>query len=110
MGGSGSVTPRLPREIAREVADNACPLSLALSRQMLWKMLGAAHPMEAHKVDSRGIHFMGASADAREGVQSFLEKRSPRFELRVSRDMPDYYPWWPDRSSMFPGRPAKRSS
>ncbi len=90
----------LPRalEIAREVVENTSAVSLALSRQMLWKMLGADHPMEAHKVDSRGIHFMGASADAREGVQSFLEKRSPRFELQVSRDMPDYYPWWPERS------------
>lgn len=90
----------LPRalEIAREVAENTSAVSLALSRQMLWKMLGADHPMEAHKIDSRGVQFMGASADAREGVTSFLEKRSPRFELRVSRDMPDYYPWWPERS------------
>jgi len=90
----------LPRalEIAREVVENTSAVSLALSRQMLWKMLGADHPMEAHKVDSRGVHFMGASADAREGVQSFLEKRAPRFELRVSQDMPDYYPWWSERS------------
>ena len=82
------------RQLAREVAEHACPVSLALSRQMLWKMLRADHPMEAHKVDSRGVHFMGSSPDAREGIASFLEKREPRFSLRVSRDLPDYYPFW----------------
>lgn len=85
------------RELAREIAENTSAVSVALSRQMLWKMLGADHPMQAHRIDSRGIHFMGSSPDAREGVQSFLEKRSPRFEMRVSRDMPDYYPWWEPR-------------
>lgn len=90
----------LPRayEIAAEIASNTSAVSVALSRQMLWKMLGADHPMEAHKIDSRGIQYMGASADAREGVESFLEKREPNFRLRVSEDLPDFYPWWPDRS------------
>ena len=84
-------------EIAREVAENTSAVSLALSRQMLWKMLGADHPMEAHKIDSRGIQYMGSTADAREGIESFLEKRPPRFSLKVSSDLPDYYPWWDER-------------
>ncbi len=82
------------RALAAEIAENTSAVSIALSRQMLWKMLGADHPMEAHRIDSRGIHFMGSSADAREGIQSFLDKRPPRFEMRVSKDMPDYFPWW----------------
>jgi enoyl-CoA hydratase/carnithine racemase len=82
------------RALAAEIAENTSAVSVALSRQMLWKMLGADHPMEAHRIDSRGIHFMGSSPDAREGVQSFLDKRSPSFKMRVSKDMPDYFPWW----------------
>jgi enoyl-CoA hydratase/carnithine racemase len=85
------------RELAREIAENTSALSVALSRQMLWKMLGADHPMEAHRADSRGIHFMGSSKDAREGVTSFLEKRAPQFEMRVSKDLPGYFPWWSER-------------
>jgi enoyl-CoA hydratase/carnithine racemase len=85
------------RALAAEIADNTSAVSVALSRQMLWKMLGADHPMEAHRIDSRGIHYMGSSADAREGVKSFLDKRPPRFEMRVSRDLPDYFPWWGER-------------
>ena len=85
------------RALAAEIAENTSAVSVALSRHMLWKMLGADHPMEAHRLDSRGIHFMGSSADAREGVRSFLEKRPPRFGMRVSRDMPDYFPWWRER-------------
>ena len=86
------------RELAAEIAENTSAVSVALSRQMLWKMLGADHPMEAHRIDSRGIHYMGSSADAREGVQSFLDKRPPAFSMKVSQDLPDYYPWWKDRS------------
>ena len=82
------------REIAREIADHSAPVSVALSRHMLWKMLGAEHPMDAHRVDSRGIYVLGQSADAREGVQSFLEKRPPKFGLSPSEDMPDFFPWW----------------
>jgi enoyl-CoA hydratase/carnithine racemase len=85
------------REIAREIADHTAPVSVALSRQMLWKMLGADHPMEAHKVDSRGIRALGRSPDAREGVASFLEKREPRFSMSPSRDLPDFMPWWRER-------------
>jgi enoyl-CoA hydratase/carnithine racemase len=85
------------RAIAREIADNAAPVSVALMRQMMWRMLGADHPMEAHKIDSRGIYTRGKSADVREGVTAFLEKRPARFADRVSRDMPQYFPWWKER-------------
>jgi enoyl-CoA hydratase/carnithine racemase len=80
--------------LAREVADNTSAMSVALSRQMLWLMLGEDHPMAAHRIDSRGIAYMGASADAYEGVQSFLEKRPPEFTMKPSTDMPDYFPWF----------------
>ncbi|MGB0111848.1 MAG: crotonase/enoyl-CoA hydratase family protein [Ilumatobacteraceae bacterium] len=80
------------REIAREIADNTAPVSVALTRQMLWRMLGADHPMEAHRVDSRGIQSRGASADAREGVESFLEKRPPSYPVKVSDGLPDIFP------------------
>ena len=80
--------------IAREIADNTAPVSVALSRQMLWRMLGAAHPMEAHRVDSRGIKERGASDDAREGVVSFLEKRPPQFPVKVSAGLPVIFAGW----------------
>ena len=83
--------------LARDIAENTSAVSVALSRQMLWRMFGADHPMEAHKVDSKGIYWMGSSPDAAEGVASFKEKRKPRFAMRVSSDMPPYYPWWPER-------------
>ncbi len=85
------------RAIAAEIAANTAPVSVALSRQMLWRMLGADHPMEAHRVDSRGIAVRGASADAREGVMSFLEKRPPVFPVKVSEGLPDIFPGWRDR-------------
>lgn len=85
------------RAIAREIADNTSAVSVALIRQMMWRMLGADHPMEAHKIDSRGIYYLGKSADAREGVEAFLEKRPARFPNRVSKDMPEFFPWWAPR-------------
>ncbi|MDQ1438060.1 MAG: hypothetical protein QOK43_1689, partial [Acidimicrobiaceae bacterium] len=85
------------RALADEIVNNTAPVSVALSRQMLWRMLGADHPMEAHKVDSRGIYARGMSADVAEGVTSFLEKRPPAFPQKVSTDMPDFVPWWQDR-------------
>ena len=68
-----------------------------MTRHMLWRMLGADHPMEAHKVDSRAIFQRGKQSDAREGVTSFLEKRTPTYPDKVSTDMPDVFPWWKDR-------------
>jgi len=85
------------RAIAHEIADNTSAMSVALTRQMLWKMLGADHPMEAHKVDSKGIYARGKSADVKEGVTAFLEKRPARFPMKVSDGMPSYYPWWTER-------------
>ncbi len=85
------------RAIAAEIAENTAPVSVALTRQMMWRMLGADHPMEAHKVDSRGIAQLGVSPDVREGVESFLEKRPPEFSMKPSEDMPDFYPWWDER-------------
>jgi enoyl-CoA hydratase/carnithine racemase len=82
------------RELAREIADNTSAVSVALIRQMLWRMLGADHPREAHRIDSLGMWHTGRSADAHEGVTSFLEKRPPHFTGRPSKDMPPFYPWW----------------
>jgi len=85
------------RALAREIADNTAQVSVALTRQMLWQMLGADHPMEAHKIDSRAIRSRGASGDAKEGVASFLEKRPAKFPDRVSKDMPPFFPWSKER-------------
>jgi len=85
------------RSIAREIADNTSGVSVALCRHMMWKMLGADHPMEAHKIDSRGIRTMGQLPDAYEGVQSFLEKRPANFSMKPSTEMPDFFPWWEER-------------
>jgi len=85
------------RTIAGEIANKTSAVSVALIRQMLWKMLGADHPMEAHKIDSRGIYYCGKSDDVKEGVESFLKKRPAKFPLKVSKDMPEFYPWWQER-------------
>ena len=82
--------------LAREIADNTSAVSVTLTRQMLWRMLGESHPMAAHRVDSAGINAMGQSPDAREGVMSFLDKRPPAFTMRPTADMPAFYPWWTD--------------
>jgi enoyl-CoA hydratase/carnithine racemase len=82
------------RALAHEMATDTSAMSMALARQLLWRMLGAEHPMDAHKIDSKCIYWMGQSPDAFEGVSSFLEKRPPRFTLRPSTDMPPFYPWW----------------
>jgi len=82
------------RALAREIADHAAPVSVALTRQMMWRLSAAPHPMFAHRVDSRSIQARGQSADAREGVEAFLEKRPAVFADRVSSDMPAFFPWW----------------
>src|SRR3978361_1590861 len=85
------------RALAREFAEKTAPVSVALIRQMMWRMLGADDPMEAHKGDSRGIYARGRSEAVKEGVGSFLEKRPAQFKDKVSTDMPDYFPWWDER-------------
>src|ERR1700743_687374 len=85
------------RALAREIADKTAPVSIALIRQMMRRMMGADDPMEAHKVDSRGMYARGRSDDVKEGVVSFLEKRPADFKNKVSTDMPDYFPWWEER-------------
>jgi enoyl-CoA hydratase/carnithine racemase len=80
--------------LAREIADNAAPVSVALARQLMWRMLGAEHPMLAHRADSRGMFVRGQSADAREGITAFLEKRPAEFPDLVSDGLPDIFPGW----------------
>lgn len=82
------------RAIATEIAEHSAPVSVALTRQMMWRLLGADHPMAAHRADSRAILLRGRSADTREGVTSFLEKRPPAFTDRVSDGLPDVFPEW----------------
>jgi enoyl-CoA hydratase/carnithine racemase len=85
------------RALAKTFIDKTAPVSVALIRQMMWRMMGADDPMEAHKIDSRGIYARGRSEDVKEGVVSFLEKRPAEFKNTVSNDMPDYFPWWNER-------------
>lgn len=93
---SGDELLAVARGIAREIADNTAPVSVALSRQMLWRMMGASHPMDAHALESRGIAARGRSADSKEGVTSFLEKRAAVYPDRVSDGLPDIFPNWED--------------
>ncbi|MDI2032255.1 crotonase/enoyl-CoA hydratase family protein [Saccharopolyspora sp. TS4A08] len=85
------------RSICREIVENTSAVSVAVARQLLWGMLSADSPWEAHRLDSKGINVLGAGADAAEGVGSFLAKRPPEFPLRVSEDYPDFMPEWPAR-------------
>jgi enoyl-CoA hydratase/carnithine racemase len=90
----------LPRAgaLAAEIRDNAAPVSIALIRQMMWRLSALDHPMEAHKIDSRGIYSRGQSPDVKEGVTAFLQKRKAQFPQLVSHDMPTYFPWWEERA------------
>jgi enoyl-CoA hydratase/carnithine racemase len=81
--------------LAREIADNTAPVSVALARRMMLDMLDASHPMEAHRLESRLMVARGQAGDAKEGVTSFLEKRAPVYPDKVSKDMPQPFPWRP---------------
>ena len=80
--------------LAREIAQNTSAVSVAMTRAMLWRLGTGGHPMDAHRIDSRAIYRLSRSADAKEGIASFLETRAPAYPDTVSRDMPDFYPWW----------------
>lgn len=82
------------RKLAAEIAENTSAISVTLGRQLMWKMLGANHPMESHLVESKMIQWTGQQADVREGINSFFEKRKPDFKMKVSTDLPPFYPWW----------------
>jgi len=82
------------RGLAREIADNTSAVSVAMTRAMLWRLSNEDHPMMAHRIDSRSIYRLSRSADAKEGVASFLEKRTPAYPDTVGANMPDFYPWW----------------
>ena len=81
-------------EIASEIAANTSGISVALNKALLWHGLGETDPQSAHLVDSRCFYWAGKQKDAKEGIQSFLEKRRPNFTMKPSTDMPDFYPWW----------------
>lgn len=84
--------------LASEIAENTSAISVAMTRAMMWRLMSADHPMEAHKIDSRAIYRLSRGKDAAEGIASFVEKRSPQYPGRVSADMPDFYPWWEERA------------
>lgn len=82
------------RQIAESIVNNSSAISVAMCRQLMWKMQGAAHPMEAHILESKILNWAYSTEDAHEGVSSFLEKRPPNFPMKPGKDMPGFYPWW----------------
>jgi enoyl-CoA hydratase/carnithine racemase len=85
------------RALAKEFADSSSAISMTLTRHMMWRMLGASHPLDAHEIDTAGMNALGQSNDAKEGISAFLEKRTPKFMDRVSQNLPKFFPWWKDR-------------
>ena len=84
--------------LAKELAENTAPVSVALVRQLMWSMQAATHPMDAHEIESRLLYWVGQQKDAEEGITSFLEKRAPRYSMSPTKDLPEFYPWWPKRT------------
>ncbi len=91
---SGDDLMATAHKLAREIADNTSPLSVTMTRAMMWRLSGTEHPMMAHRIDSRAIYTLSRGVDAKEGIASFLEKREANYPGKVSGDMPDFYPWW----------------
>jgi enoyl-CoA hydratase/carnithine racemase len=91
------------RQIAAEIVKNTSSVSVALCRQMMWQMLGANHPMEAHVTESRSLNWIFGMPDAREGIKSYLEKRPPAFPMKLSKDMPPFYPLNRPQKFNYPG-------
>ena len=83
-------------DITKKMVQNSAPVSISLTRQMLWRSLESSGPYDAHVIESKAIDSRGASEDAKEGVSSFLEKRPAEFKNKVSSDMPEFFPWWKD--------------
>ena len=81
-------------DFTKNMVKNSAPVSIAVTRQMLWRSLEGSGPYEAHIVESKAMDSRGASKDAKEGVSSFLEKRVAEFKNKVSLDMPSFFPWW----------------
>lgn len=84
--------------IAREIADNAAPVSVAMVRQMLWRLNAADHPMASHRIESKMFHWIGQQPDVKEGIEAFKEKRNPNYSMDPNKDLPPFYPWWKDPS------------
>jgi enoyl-CoA hydratase/carnithine racemase len=86
------------RSIAHKFIDNSSAVSRTVLRHMMWRMMAASDPIEAHRIDTAGMSALGKSADAQEGISAFLEKRAARYPDKVSENLPDFFPWWEKQS------------